>query len=274
MQSRSETGEHTQDANDNIEWVPFPTCNETNHPLEFHYGREGELNCTIALVDDPFFHLLEFYVHADAPLTCRLPARPPRAVEVIGQPTPPIQHVPLVFALAGTLQKSHLHVSTRLNVLLHTTPLGRHGRGGYHDSGVLSSAIAYSASPLGDAASGSGRNDGGTKLVIGDPLPLQLSVRWLPGPGLPRTEGRVEWLGMGSDVCAGHGRKWALVGFIVGVIASAVYFTRVFIPQRRALGPAGLGGATPLGYGIGGATGGGSSGLGNGWGYVRKKQKD
>lgn len=35
-----------------------------------------ETNCTIPFISDEFFHLLEFYVHNDAPLTCRIPARP------------------------------------------------------------------------------------------------------------------------------------------------------------------------------------------------------
>ena len=35
-----------------------------------------DLNCTISFISDEFFHLLEFYVHNDAPLTCRIPARP------------------------------------------------------------------------------------------------------------------------------------------------------------------------------------------------------
>ena len=32
-----ETGEHIQDARNEIQWIPFPMCNETGKPLEFHY---------------------------------------------------------------------------------------------------------------------------------------------------------------------------------------------------------------------------------------------
>ena len=99
-----------------------------------------------------------------------------------------------MFALAGTLQLSHMHISTHLNVLLHSTPK-HHLRP--HDSGVLDSAIAYSTSPLGRKG-GSGTD----KVIIGDPLPLRLSVRWFPTPKLPKTEGKVEWHGMGGHVFA------------------------------------------------------------------------
>ncbi|PNY28786.1 Uncharacterized protein TCAP_01289, partial [Tolypocladium capitatum] len=74
MNRSSETGEHVEDANHELQWIPFPVCNETGKPLEFQYGTEAEINCTIAFVSDPFFHLLEFYIHSDAPLSCRLPA--------------------------------------------------------------------------------------------------------------------------------------------------------------------------------------------------------
>lgn len=34
------------------------------------------LNCTIPVVTDEMYHLLEFYVHHDSPLSCRVRARP------------------------------------------------------------------------------------------------------------------------------------------------------------------------------------------------------
>ncbi|KLU91060.1 hypothetical protein MAPG_09583, partial [Magnaporthiopsis poae ATCC 64411] len=48
----SETGEHIELANHELQWIPFPTCNETDKPLEFGYGVETELNCTIAMITD------------------------------------------------------------------------------------------------------------------------------------------------------------------------------------------------------------------------------
>ena len=229
-------------------------CNETGEPLEFHYGVEDDKNCTIAMVSDPFFHLLEFYIHSDAPLSCRLPARPPAHIEVVGDEPPPREYVPLVFALAGTLQLSHMHISTHMNVLLHSTPKAHVHR---RDSGVLDSATAYSTSPLTHMEGGATR-----RLVIGDPLPLSLSVRWFPTPALPKTEGKVEWSGMGGHIYAST-LFYIFAAFCAGVITSSAYFFGSVMPRR--LRGRGLGGATPLGYGLGSGVG-----IGNGWGYQKR----
>lgn len=202
------------------------------------------------MVDDPFFHLLEFYVHSDAPLSCRLAARPPPHVETVGEKPPEAEYIPLVFALSGTLQLSHMHVSTHLNVLLHSVPK-------HHiqprDSGVLDSGVAYSTSPLG------GHNGRTVRLVIGDPLPLSFSVRWFPTPALPKTEGTVEWSGMGGHIYAST-VFYSLLSFLAGLLTMGAYFFGVVLP-RRLKGRA-LGGATPLGYGL--------NGVGNGWGYQKR----
>ncbi|KAI8297743.1 hypothetical protein K4K59_003233 [Colletotrichum sp. SAR11_240] len=250
----SETGEHVENSNHEIEWIPFPICEETNKPLEFQYGHEGELNCTIPMITDPFFHLLEFYIHNDAPLSCRLPARPKPHVETVGEKPHVQEYIPLVFALAGTLQLSHLHVSTHMNVLLHSMPK-HHTRP--HDSGVLDSGTAYSTSPL-------SHMDGThtKRLVIGDPLPLTLSVRWFPTPNLPKIEGHVEWQGMGGHVYAST-VFYIITSFMAGVLVAGTYFFGVVLPKR--LRGRGLGGATPLGYGL--------NGVGNGWGYSKAAKR-
>ncbi|KFG78192.1 hypothetical protein MANI_014142 [Metarhizium anisopliae] len=236
MNRSSETGEHIE-KNDEIQWVPFPVCNETGKPLEFHYGYEGELNCTLDFISDPFFHLLEFYIHSDAPMSCRLPARPPAHVEIVGEKPPAQEYVPLVFALAGTLQMSHMHISTHMNVLLHSMPK-HHQRP--HDSGVLDSAIAYSTSPLSHM-----EGTETARIIPGEPLPLKFSVRWFPTPALPKTEGRVD-----------------IVSFGAGVVVAGMYTLGVVLPRR--LKGRSMGGATPLGYGLS------SGGVGNGWGYTKK----
>lgn len=250
--SLRETGEHIELANHELQWIPFPDCKESGKPLEFGYGVEAELNCTIPVVSDPFFHLLEFYIHSDAPLSCRLAARPPAHVEVVGENPRAREYIPLVFAVAGTLQLSHMHISTHMNVLLHSTPK-HHMRP--HDSGVLDSAIAYSTSPL--------RHMDGSdtkRLIIGDPLPLTLSVRWFPTPALPRTEGKVEWQGLGGHVYAST-VFYSLVSFIAGLLVAGLYTLGIVLP-RRLRGRV-MGGATPLGYGL--------NGVGNGWGYSKRK---
>lgn len=156
-----------------------------------------------------------------------------------------------MFALSGTLQFSHIHVSTHLNVLLHSIPK-HHIRP--HDSGVLDSGVAYSTSPLSHMQGTESR-----RLVIGDPLPLSFSVRWFPTPSLPKTEGHVEWAGMGGHIYAST-VFYGIVAFLAGVLSAAVYFFGVVLPKR--LRSRAMGGATPLGYGL--------NGVGNGWGYQKR----
>lgn len=252
MHCHRETGEHIE-ANNQIQWIPFPVCNETGKPLEFHYGYEGEVNCTLDFISDPFFHLLEFYIHSDAPMSCRLPARPPAHVEIIGESPPAQEYIPLVFALAGTLQMSHMHISTHLNVLLHSMPK-HHMR--QHDSGVLDSAIAYSTSPLSHM-----EGTETARIIPGEPLPLKFSVRWFPTPALPKTEGRVEWRGLGGHIYAST-VFYSVVSFGAGVVIAGMYTLGVVLPRR--LKGRSMGGATPLGYGLS------AGGVGNGWGYTKK----
>jgi len=209
-----------------------------------------DFNCTIPLITDPFFHLLEFYVHNDAPLSCRIPSRPPPHVYSTSTTPPPEEYVPLIFALAGTLQLSHLHISTHLNILLHSTPKHHIHP---HDSGVIDSGAAYSISPLSHMTGPAAFTK---KLVIGDPLPLQLSVRWFPTPHLPRTNGKVEWAGMGGHFYAST-FFYCVVSAGAGAVGMAVWAFGVVLPKR--LRRRALGGATPLGYGVG-----------NGWGMGKR----
>ena len=257
LTEHSETGEHIENEKHELQWIPFPVCNETGKSLEFHYGREGEVNCTIDFITDPFFHLLEFYIHSDAPMSCRLPARPPAHVEIVGEMPPEQEYVPLVFALAGTLQTSHVHVSTHMNVLLHSMPK-HHTR--THDSGVLDSVIAYSTSPLSHL-----QGSHTSKIIPGEPLPLTFSVRWFPTPALPRTEGHVEWRGLGGHIYAST-FFYSVVSFGAGIVLASMYTLGVVLPRR--LRSKALGGATPLGYGLGSGLAGP---VGNGWGYSKRK---
>lgn len=276
-----ETGEHIQDAQHNLQYIPFSACAETGLPLELHYGIDTELNCTIPVTDE-FYHLLEFYIHSDAPLTCRLPARPPPTVALhpesleakdIGGSTADgaeaQEYVPLIFALAGTLQLSHLHVSTHMNILLHSVP--KHHLHN-HDSGVIDSGAAYSTSPLAGTAAAIGSTGAYThlphlnhnqKLIIGDDLKLQFDIRWFPTPKLPSTNGKVEWNGMGGHVYAST-VFYILVAFGAGCAVCTVYFWGVVLPKRLKGRGRNLGGATPLGgYGLGA--------VGNGWGVSGKR---
>lgn len=241
-----------------MQYVPFPTCLETTAPLTLHYGIEGPQNCTF-LVDDSLYHLLEFYIHNDAPLTCRLPARPPSSVKFhpdspeasadLDEALKP-EYVPLIFALAGQLQLSHLHVSSKMNILLHSVPKHHLQK---HDSGIIDSGAAYSTSPLASITP----NPEATyhnlpdlvhnqKLVIGENLKLQFDVRWFPSPNLPETNGKYEWNGMGSYVQISR-LLYIMIGLGIGILGTHIWKRQQFLKAEARR----MGGATPLGgYGL------------------------
>lgn len=244
----SETGEHIADASGRLSYIPFPVCNETGRPLELLFGVEKDINCTIDFIDDPLFHLLEFYVHNDAPLTCRIPTKPtPPSVlqkefeagtkdSTDGQGSISEVYTPMVVALTGMLQLSHLHVTTDVNVLMHAAPKSV-------APGTIAAATAYSISrepPL--------------RIVIGDSLPLRFRVSWYPTTQLPSG-----WAGVG-----GHLTFSTLVYCLLSALASAAicmtYFRGFELPRRlKSHGKDRLGGMERGGLG--------GYGLMNGNGY-------
>ncbi len=140
----------------------------------------------------------------------------------------------MVFALTGTLQLSHLHVSNYLNVLVHALPKS-------DAPGVIDAATAYSVSHL-------TRN---TRIVIGDPLALRLSVRWYPTTMLPSG-----WTGVGGHVFPST-VVYCLLSVLGSVAVCTAYFRGVELPRRlrshgrdRTFGGAEMGRYNGYGYGI------------------------
>ncbi|KAI9671100.1 MAG: hypothetical protein M1831_005186 [Alyxoria varia] len=254
-----ETGEHIADAQGRLQYIPFPTCNET------------EVNCTLDFIDDPLFHQLEFYVHNDAPLTCRIPTRPmsvskyidpENQVGALGSES--AAYTPLIVALSGVLQLSHLHVANNLNVLVHAAPKSV-------APGVIDAATAYSVS------AGS-RN---VRVVIGDALPLRFSVRWYPSSSLPSG-----WQGVGGHV-TGTMVLYCLISAGASAAICVTYFRGIELPRRLRshgrdrVGLLGMDGSSVRarlgGYGYSGGGGGSNStsnGIGGGWGYVGPGKMD
>ncbi|KAI9870880.1 MAG: hypothetical protein M1830_002184 [Pleopsidium flavum] len=179
-------------------------------------------------------------------MTCRIPSRPLSGERTINRvaisPTSTSssvneEYIPLVFALTGTLQLSHLHISNNLNVLLHAAPKST-------DPGVIDAATAYSVS----------HNTRNTRIVIGDALPLRLSVRWYPTTNLPSG-----WTGVGGHLFLST-LFYCLLSAGAAFALSLAYFRGVEFPKRlRAHGKERVGGerfgygytATANGYGIG-----------------------
>lgn len=161
--------------------------------------------------------LLETSANPYSPLTCRIPSRPitedktlhdaDDQVGVMG--TENSHYIPLIVALTGVLQLSHLHVSNNLNVLLHAAPKST-------APGVIDSATAYSVSHL-------SRN---TKVVIGDPLPLRFSVRWYPTTSLPSG-----WTGVGGHLFFST-VIYCLLSAGAATAICIAYFRGVELPRR------------------------------------------
>ena len=247
------------------------------------------------------FHILEFYIHNDVPLTCRIPSSPlyaslPSAaisgedkLGAIGSES--TSFIPLVVALSGTLQLSHVHVAHRLNFVLHTAPMARYlpkqdqdppKIGSLDDAssiqlGTITSAAAYSVSAVMQ----------NTRLVIGDTLTLHVHPRWYTGSLLPASS--VSPFAAPVSSLLYNRNLWSTLTYcIISATASAticfVYFRGVDLPRRlRFHGENKLSGWSnskrqelPVykGYAYGISASGGQNGAGNGgFGYAMATSK-
>lgn len=301
-----DSGEHITDSLGKLQYIPFPTCNETFLPLALRYGVTETINCTIASLPDELYHLLEYYVHSDVPMSCRVPTGPLTADGHIPDPFnadtegteladlrdpdgPP--YTPITFALQGTLQRSHLHIWTDMNVLAHNiaaapatgkTKSKSKGKGKTKvPPGYVVAGTAYSVPEFDVAAMRkiqTGRSDEetavaeaarepwtaehGTKVVRGEPLTFTFHVSWIEGGrgiGWPSAAGEAQ----GASVGGVFARLFlfVMVGGVGGVLA--LYWERT--RRRGWRGDAILGvpsrgkGSVGISYGNGGKT--------NGYGY-------
>ncbi|KAL5343877.1 hypothetical protein BJX70DRAFT_2107 [Aspergillus crustosus] len=225
-----DSGEHIIDDLGKLQFIPFPTCKETSSPLALRYGVTETVNCTIDSLPDELYHLLEYYVHSDVPMTCRVPTAPlsttsntnpdtksddqdaaaegeeGTTLSVLEDDGPP--YTPITFALQGTLQKSHLHIWTDMNVLAHNIPqLSASGKRKKNKQGYIVAGTAYSvpefefsllrgkggddakkepsaekeASAVSEAAKEPWTAGHGTKVIRGEPLTFTFHVSWIEG---------------------------------------------------------------------------------------------
>ncbi|EAW13856.1 uncharacterized protein ACLA_068840 [Aspergillus clavatus NRRL 1] len=222
-----DSGEHITDNLGKLQFIPFPTCNETFLPLALRYGVTETLNCTINALPDELYHLFEYYVHSDVPLACRVPTAPLSLSPSTLPPSPDKDnagatdlddggpaYTPITFALQGTLQRSHLHIWTDMNVLVHNIAStsaaskksknkskAKKARPGYVVAGTAYSipefdgplntedkqsdadadADAQAAVAVAEAARDPWTAGHGTKVVRGEPLTFTLHVSWVEG---------------------------------------------------------------------------------------------
>ncbi|KAL1641306.1 hypothetical protein SLS58_006208 [Diplodia intermedia] len=207
-----DTGEHITDASGQLQYIPFPVCNETGKPLELYFGIEK---------DDDDNKGGEYSVDALSETSGALGGQSAR-------------YTPLIVALTGTLQLSHLHISNHLNMLLHAAPKSV-------APGTIDAAAAYSVSHA-------SKN---TKIVIGDSLSLKLSVRWYPSPVLPSG-----WAGVGGHVYMST-VVYCMLSAGAATAVCFAWFRGVELPRRlkrygkdRAIGVESQRGYN--GYGLGG----------------------
>ena len=179
------------------------------------------INCTIAELSDPLFHLFEFYIHNDAPLTCRVPSIPLSP----HHKHPHNDYTIFQIALTGTLQLSHLHIDPSLNVIIHTTSATESGKLKRKSQasdleGQILAASAYSLPPTTTSP----------RIIIGDPLPLRFAVRWYSARTLPPSTSKLA-SGLGGHVHIST-VMYCLLSFGGGVAVSLAYFRGVELPKR------------------------------------------
>ncbi|PYH47620.1 uncharacterized protein BP01DRAFT_390140 [Aspergillus saccharolyticus JOP 1030-1] len=268
-----DSGEHITDNQGNLQYIPFPICNETSLPLALHYGVSETVNCTIAALPDELYHLLEYYVHSDVPMTCRVPTAPlaqhllsmpssegdseaPAAEPLNEIDTDGPSYTPLTFALQGTLQRSHLHIWTDMNLLAHNIAAGgvaaqkKQKKKAAAAAGYVVAGTAYSVpefdvivqkqmrkkhtsdeeqaaqAAVAEAAKDPWTAGHGTKVIRGEPLTFSFHVTWVEGGrgiGWP-SSGRASLAGQGTrgDDGAGAGFFSRLVFFVMAAGVGAI----------------------------------------------------
>ncbi|KAK9390653.1 hypothetical protein V1515DRAFT_591084, partial [Lipomyces mesembrius] len=200
-----DNGEHVTDADTGvIMYNPFPICKETNRPLSFLFGVDSDnrLNCTF-LVQDETYHLLQLYVHQDAPLSCRVPAR-------LGSEN---MFAPVVFSVQGKLEQSHLDIATNFNFIFTYTDALINGKSSKKAGANITSAVAYPSYPSST-----------TRIIIGDELTFQFNVRWFPVARAPKQEDKS--VASFAILC------YCLASGVVAFAVAAFYFLVIVFPQR------------------------------------------
>jgi hypothetical protein len=250
-----DTGEHITDSHGNLQYIPFPTCNETSLPLSFAYDTPTTKTCTIAELPDELYHLIEFFVHSDVPLTCRVPTYPLDSSESpfestsgatgVGSTSDVETWTPFTIAVQGTLQTSHLHLHTNINVLFHTSaPDADTSRKTTQQTSHLIASTAYSV-PNPSLSS----PKEGTKITRYEPLALTFNVGWIDGDVLPGMPGRPV---MGVK---DHSIGFSLISLLGLAAAAGFGALAMLLYERKKSGRAGgnglLGGNVGSGLGMG-----------------------
>lgn len=226
-------------------------CNETGAPLSFSYGQPKTQNCTIETLSDELYHLLEYFVHSDVPLSCRVPSYPLSAENAFASTISESadnsasdheRWTPFTIALQGTLQLSHLHIHTHINALFHTASdedsipeyLKNKNKKLRKDTSHLIGTAAYSL-PAPNTPSNPGLNLEGTKIVRNEPLVLTFNVGWIEGAVLPGMAGKPVMK------LTDHNIGFSLLSFFAIAASGGVGAMLMLVYERRKSGRAGYG---------------------------------
>ncbi|KAK6383807.1 hypothetical protein LTS17_003099 [Exophiala oligosperma] len=243
-----DTGEHITDSHGNLQYIPFPTCNETGLPLSFPYNTPQTQTCTIESLPDELYHLIEFFVHSDVPLTCRVPSYPlsqeelaitSSLPEVGGTGVEKDLWTPFTIALQGVLQLSHLHLHTNINVLFHMSQEPETAK----DDGLESHLIASTAYSVPNISASAPVE--GSKIVRYEPVVLTFNVGWIDGAVLPGMVGRPV-LGVKD-----HRVGFSLLTFFALAASAGVGAMAMLVHERRKSGRSGMYGNGILGGNVG-----------------------
>lgn len=256
-----DTGEHVTDSHGNLQYIPFPTCNETQLPLAFPYDTPLTQSCTVDALPDELYHLIEFFVHSDVPLTCRVPTYPLDSAAAtvdtalstgVGSTSDVDTWTPFTVAVQGTLQTSHLHLHTNINVLFHTSIEEPSKKSKKQPQSHLIASTAYSVP---NPSLSSPRE--GTKITRYEPLVLTFNVGWVDGDVLPGMVSRP------MLAVKDHSVGFSLIS-LMGLAASAGFGALgMLLYERKKSGRAGAGMGNGL---LGGNTGNGGVARSTGYG--------
>lgn len=221
--------------------------------MSFKYNTPQTQTCTIDALPDELYHLLEFFVHSDVPLSCRVPSYPLTQEELgITSSLPDVGGTgadkslwtPFTIALQGTLQLSHLHLHTNINVLFHMSQdPGSSRASSLQSPSYLIASTAYSL-----PNSSSEVPVEGTKIVRNEPMVLTFNVGWIDGAVLPGMVGRPVLK------VTDHSVGFSLLTFFALAASAGVGAMAMLVYERRKSGRSGLYSNGILGGNVGNGT--------------------
>lgn len=165
------------------------------------YGVDESVNCSIDLGHE-FFHIFQLYIHEDVPFSCRIPYAKSIVPHAGAEADVKTIYTSLTLNIRGIVQESHLDIDPVLNVAMLSNV----------SYGTISSSIGFSS------------GNKVQRFIIGDPLPLFMSIKWYKSPFLPSAS---------SAYFAGHAIFfYSLASSIATAAVCAAIFYGHYFPKK------------------------------------------